>query len=155
LQDFTADPAMIVAALRGQHGQTTGKDLPGSTGNPVLDQTPCATSSAGCGNHTADDQGSKELQIWTSMLNVQESFEAFRDRNARLDTLNSMQQLAQWLSGIPGRKTLIWAGSGVQLYGGSGRNYAKIDFRSVGQAMDENTNTFNQLSAANVAVYPL
>lgn len=62
------------------------------------------------------------------------------------------------------RNTLVWAGSGVQLYGGltrvaagggARRDFTTDDFRSAGQAMDDNVYTFNLLGRANVAVYPL
>ncbi|MGB7844366.1 MAG: VWA domain-containing protein [Candidatus Acidiferrum sp.] len=164
LRDFTTDPKTIIAAIHSQENQVTGREPVGSTGVAIFDQTPCAASTGGCGWHAANDQGLKELQLWLTLYQNEESLEIFRDWNLHLDTLSALQQLAQWLSGVPGRKTLVWAGSGVQLYGGitrvaagSGprRDYSRIDFRSAGQAMDANAYTFNLLSAANVAVYPL
>jgi len=164
LRDFTSDPKMIVAALRQKDMQPNGREAPGSTGSAVFDQTPCAASAGNCGSHGGNDQGWKELQLWVTLYQVQESIDVFRDWNQRLDTLSSLQQLAQWLSGVPGRKTLVWAGSGVQLYGGltrvmagrgPRRDYSTTDYSNAAQAMDENAYTFNMLSRANVAVYPM
>jgi VWFA-related protein len=165
LRDLTSDPKVISAALRRKNIQPNGREAPGSTGSATFDQTPCAASTLGCGSRRLNEEvGWKELQQWLTLYDVQESVDVFRDWNQHLDTLSSLQQIAQWLSGVPGRKTLIWAGSGVQLYGGltrvlagSGpkRNYSTIDYRNAAQASEENTYTFNMLSRANVAVYPL
>jgi VWFA-related protein len=164
LRDFTTDPKMIVAALRKKDAQPNGKQPTGSTGSAVFDQTPCAASAGNCGSHEGNNQGWKELQLWLTLYQTQESYDVFRDWNVRLDTLSALQQLAQWLSGVPGRKTLVWAGSGVQLYGGltrvaaghgPRRDYSTFDVRSASQAVDENAYTFNMLGRANVAVYPL
>jgi VWFA-related protein len=155
---------MIVAALRKKDTQPNGKEPMGSTGSAVFDQTPCAASAGNCGSHAGNNQGWKEVQLWLTLYQTQESYEVFRDWNVRLDTLSALQQLAQWLSGVPGRKTLVWAGSGVQLYGGltrvaaghgPRRDYSTFDVRSAAQAVDENAYTFNMLGRANVAVYPL
>jgi VWFA-related protein len=163
LRDFTTDPKMIIAAVRNQGSQPTGRGS-GSTGIAFFDETPCGASPGGCGSKEANLQGVKELQLWLTLYQTEESFEIFRDWNLHLDTLSALQQLAQWLSGVPGRKTLVWAGSGVQLYGGMTRvaagssprrDYSRFDFRLTGQATDENAYTFNLLSSANVAVYPL
>jgi VWFA-related protein len=164
LRDFTTDPKMIVAALRKNDTQPNGKEPTGSTGSAVFDQTPCAAGAGNCGSHEGNNQGWKELQLWLTLYQTQESYDVFRDWNVRLDTLSALQQLAQWLSGVPGRKTLVWAGSGVQLYGGltrvaaghgPRRDYSTFDVRSAAQAADENAYTFNMLGRANVAVYPL
>jgi hypothetical protein len=39
--------------------------------------------------------------------------------------------------------------------GGSRRDFTTVDFRSAGQAIDDNVYTFNLLGQANVAAYPL
>src|SRR5262249_9732929 len=160
---FTTDPKMVITAIHNEGNQSTGKDQPGSVGSPTLDQTP-SIESAGCGSGALNDAGLKELKLWLTLYKTAESLQVFRDRNARYDSLSALQQLAQWLSGVPGRKTLIWAGSAVQLYGGMNRvvagngpqrNYSTVDFQNISQATEENAYTFMLLAAANVAVYPL
>jgi hypothetical protein len=78
-----------------------------------------------------------------------------------------LQQIAQYLQGFPGRKTLVWAGSGVQWFGGMTRvmagfrdisplkDYNTVDLREGNQNLDANMHTLQLLSAANVSVYPL
>jgi VWFA-related protein len=140
LQGFTTDRKQIINSALKQDSQPNGREPVGSTGVAVFDQTPCAASTGNCGSHEANDQGLKELQLWQTLYKTQESLDVFRDWNARFDTLSSLQQIAQWLSGVPGRKTLVWAGSGVQLYGGvtrvaagngPRRDYATLNLGSV------------------------
>ena len=162
LQDFTTDKNMIASAVKKTAAVPNGHE-PGKTGTNFLDETPCALS-AGCGGGQNSAQNMRELAAWEDLYKNAEPYEIFRDRNSRLDTLSTLQQIGQWLSGFPGRKTLVWAGSGIQWFGGMtrtmvgfGRNsdYATFDTRYAGQAADANYYTFRVLSAANVAVYPL
>jgi hypothetical protein len=106
----------------------------------------------------------EQLRVWEDLYKNDEEYQIFRDRSARLDTLGSLQQIAQWLRGVPGRKTLVWAGSGIQWIGGMARimagsvqskDYSSVDMRSVSQAVDANLYTFRVLTEANVAVYPI
>ncbi len=167
LQDFTSDPKLIAAAVRKQPGKPVGQERAGSTGNPILDQTPCAASAVGCGGGKGLEQADREIQAWFQFRTNQEPADIFRDRNARLDTLAALQQLAQSVSGLPGRKSVIWASSGIQFLGGIARvaggfgsqsprnDYSTFNTQRVVQSMDENVRALQLLSAANVAVYPL
>jgi VWFA-related protein len=95
LQDFTTDPKRVVSAMSKEGAKATGSELTGSTGVAVFDQTPCADSVFGCGTRGNNLKGLKELQLWLNLYKTEESFEIFRDRNARLDTLSSLQQVGQ------------------------------------------------------------
>jgi len=165
LQDFTTDRTIIASAVRKTGAVPNGRE-PGQTGTTFLDQTPCALSNSGCGGGSGDTvkQAMRDLAAWEDLYKNAEPYEIFRDRNSRLDTLSTLQQIAQWLSGFPGRKTLVWAGSGIQWFGGMTRtmvgfartmDYTTFDTRYAGQAADANYYTFRVLSAANVAVYPV
>ena len=76
----------------------------------------------------------------------------FQDTASRLDSLLVLQQIAQALKGIPGRKTLLWAGSGFAFMGGStvtgsaGRSFKPENF---GQTMDQHAYTWKLLNDAN------
>lgn len=165
LQNFTTDHSAIAARVRKGPHPSIGREAAGSTGNASLDQTPCALGT-GCGGGMNTAAGMGQLSNWKDLYKNEEEAETFRDRSMRLDTLSMLQQIAQWLSGFPGRKTLIWAGSGIQWSGGMVRmtgwgigaspvDSNKIDTRYSSEAADTNMYTFKLLSAANVAVYPL
>lgn len=161
LHDFTTDPKLLAAAVKVQPLQNAAKEAAGGT---VLDMTPCALSAAGCGGGGNADAGMQQLQAWTFMMTNKEGFEIYRDRATGISTLASLQQLAQALRGLPGRKTLVWASSGTQLFGGMSRMFhgrkdlrggASTDLTRVSETLDQNAYTFNLLNLANVAVYPL
>lgn len=163
LQTFTTDRGAIAAKIQ-KGPQQPGAPAVGKTGNPALDQTPCALSATGCGGDSNSDRGMSQLKAWEDLYKNEEEAEIFRDRSTRLDTLSALQQIAQWLNGFPGRKTLVWAGSGIQWSGGLMRMmgtsmrqdyYSTVDTRNLSEAVDANVYTFKLLSAANVAVYPL
>jgi len=165
LQDFTTDKTLIASAVRSTRGNAKVPE-PGKTGNTYLDETPCALSNGGCGGEAGDTVAvaMRQLKIWENLYKNEEEYEVFRDRDSSLDTLGSLQEIAQWLRGFPGRKTLIWAGSGIQWVGGMTRvmvgnvqsnDYSSYDQRRVSQALDANFYTFRVLTQANVAVYPL
>lgn len=162
LQNFTTDPSMVAEAARKVETVPMGRESPGKTGTWILDTTPCALS-AGCGGDANAAEGMKELAQWEDLYKNAEPYEIFRDRTSRLDTLSALQQIAQYLRGFPGRKTLVWAGSGVQWAGGitrmtsgiQSKDYASFDTRYANQNIDANMHTLELLSAANVSVYPL
>jgi VWFA-related protein len=166
LQTFTTDRKAIAAGIRQSSHSSIGRENPGSTGS-ALDQTPCALSGAGCGGSGNSDRAMGQLKAWEDLYKNEEEAETFRDRSARLDTLSALQQIAQWLGGFPGRKSLVWAGSGIQWSGGMMRmmgvgmgsgsmgDYSRLDTTYNSEAVDANMYTFKLLSAANVAVYPL
>jgi VWFA-related protein len=163
LQDFTTDPRTVAAAVKSQPLQNAAKEAPGGT---VMDITPCARSAAGCGGDRADvgEAAMNQLEAWVTLMTNQERFEIFRDYSSSVDTLVALQQLAQSLRGLPGRKTLVWATSGTRLFGGMSRMFigskdlrggASTNLGRIGTALDQNAHTFGLLSSANIAVYPL
>ncbi len=54
LHDFTTDPKLLAAAVKGQPLQNAAKE---AAGGPVMDFTPCARSAAGCGGGSNADIG--------------------------------------------------------------------------------------------------
>ncbi len=89
-----------------------------------------------------------------------ENMVRFQNRAAKTDSLLAIQQLAQALKGIPGRKTLILVGSGFNVLEtvvkrsqtGFGLDYS---LHTPGQALDQAAYTWKVLNDANVAVYPI
>jgi len=162
LHDFTTDPRQLAAVVRSQPVQQPTRERAGGTS---LDVTPCAdAAAAGCGGSQNAEAGMRQLQQWITLKSNEEPFEIYRDRTARMDALGSLLQLAQSLRGLPGRKTLVWASSGAMVLGGMGRLFAGLrgqrgggsfNLGGVGEAQDQAAYTYNVLSSANIAVYPL
>jgi len=161
LHDFTSDPKVLAAAVKRLPSQNAAREAAGGT---VMDLTPCAASAAGCGGDANADAGMRQWADWKTMMTNQEGFEIYRDNATRVHGLLALQQLAQALRGLPGRKTLVWASSGIEILGGMNRMFrgmsdarggASIFMGSGGSALDQNAYTFSLLNSANVAVYPL
>ena len=167
IQNFTTDPSAVAKAVSKVDTVSTGREEAGKTGTYFLDTTPCALSGGGCGGGGNEQLAARDLNAWEYLYKNQEGYQIYRDRNARLDTLGSLQQIAQYLQGFPGRKTLVWAGSGIQWFGGMTRvvsgfrdtgplkEYNSFDIREGNQNLDANMHALQLLSAANVSVYPL
>ncbi len=161
LHDFTTDPKVLAAAVGRQKPANAMREAAGGT---VMDITPCARSAAGCGGDSNAEAGASQMAAWVNLMTTHERYEIFRDRASGQGTLSALLQLAQSLRGLPGRKTLVWASSGIQMLGGMGRMFnGSADLRGgsslylagVGQALDQVAYTFSMLGAANIAVYPL
>jgi VWFA-related protein len=161
LHDFTTDPKILAAVVKGQPIQNAAREAAGGT---VMDITPCAASTTGCGGDANADRGMRQWADWKTMMTNQEGFEIYRDNATRVHGLLALQQLAQALRGLPGRKTLIWASSGIEILGGISRMFrgmsdarggASIYSGTAGGALDQNAYTFSLLNSANIAVYPL
>jgi VWFA-related protein len=85
LHDFSADPAVLVTALK----KVTG-ELPGVGGLDVREVT-------------------QEVSTLNGLVNGQEALAMMGTRQAILVTLESFQHVAESFAGVPGRKSLIWA----------------------------------------------
>jgi VWFA-related protein len=82
----------------------------------------------------------------------------FQDNTARIDSMYSLQQIAQSLKGIPGRKTLLWAGDGFPFMTGTttnGQGGRSFMPDHIGDTLDAHAYTWKLLNDANVAVYPI
>ncbi|HET6142218.1 MAG TPA: VWA domain-containing protein [Candidatus Acidoferrales bacterium] len=147
LQGFTSDGRLLRAALDrtllGNSIQPDPRNNLSDTSNYVQDQTAGMDVNMGVQAQLGEVQNFEKEEYSLSVdLRVKE-------------TLGALSQIGQYLSGIPGRKNLIWVsesfpltivpdpGTGNNPFGGS-REYSE-EIKIVG----------NQLTDAQVAVYPM
>lgn len=151
LQGFTSDPAVLRALVQGKKGipgssplmtDSVSGNQPGS-GNPMMD---AATDALG---NTPDAA--------TALANLQQ-FEAqqqsFQMMLRAQYTLNAFNQLARYLSNLPGRKNLIWF-SGSFPISILPNPDLQDPFGAVAGAEEEFRATVNLLGRSQVAVYPI
>lgn len=166
LQDFTTDVHSLDAAVEATKTAPIGRTAPGTMDSVHLNQTPCGLSAGGCGGSKSIAGGLKEMQQWMDLYKFAEGREVFLDRVSQLNTLDSLVQIAQYLSGFRGRKVLIWAGSGFPWTGGMTRvmygppagpasDFSTYNPQFANQSMDANVRALEVLNAANISVYPL
>jgi VWFA-related protein len=150
LQGFTDDPAVLRALVEGKKG------LPG--GSLVRTEGVSATD-PGADNSTAtpstDSMGdSPDIAMMLSnladMKSEQQSFQLMLRARYTLDAFN---QLARYLSSLPGRKNVIWFSGGFPI-SVSPDGDAGDPFAAVASAEDEYRDTVNLLARSQVAVYP-
>lgn len=157
IQDFTTDPTLIRTALQQATSGSNAKPEQSSIGlDEFAREVEFAASSA---NNPAEAARLKGL---LSTLDRAKGWEntrlAFQERQARLTSLDALQQVALSLSGFPGRKSLVWASSGysfasiVKQANSAGITY---DYSHIGEALDLDAYTTHLLSASNIAMYPV
>jgi len=147
LQGFTSDMAVLKAALTSKKGTTQVSDL-------LTD----STNSAPMGTTAFVDAAEQYSQVTTEMIADMERVDAQitseEQNNRMLYTLNSLDQLARYLVGIPGRKNVIWYSASFPL--DIEPNLTEADGNdSVIRNDDAVRKTDNLLTRAQIAMYPV
>jgi VWFA-related protein len=146
VQGFTPDENVLLSALNSQKGARR------SVRWEAAAQSTQTAVNAVAGLASYDSRGWGDL---LRGLEVSQAIQQETDTDARVTaTTNAMIQLANYLSGIPGRKSLVWlsgsfpisfaAGMNSQTGATSNRNYARLVQR-----------VSNLLAQSQVAVYPV
>ena len=160
LHNFTSDPEVLMAAVarvRAKVGVVERNEA-----GQMREQATQVANSIGAARklnpaevdallETIDGMGANYLQK--------------RDIDRTQLTLELMQQLARALAGVPGRKSLIWATEGITFavgtempntFGGIGKRAHREGVGwAVGEANQVFDTTWQILSDANIAVYPI
>ncbi len=144
LLGFTSSPATLAAALKQSGGGQQSVILSGESGSilpplsTLMGSDPRASSQIAAASMRQFEQDNTTLQTETRV---------------RI-TLDAMRQLARFLSGIPGRKNLIWFSGSFPIVIGEG-----VELDSAGSMMRDFSNDLREtgelLSESRVAVYPV
>jgi len=150
VEGFTTDAAQLAQALKsGKAGPQTSVML-----DPQSDQAfdasigDMANMSAGLASVPDGDNALVEMQQFQADITAYQT-----DQRVRM-TLDAMQQLARYLSGVPGRKNLIWF-SGSFPIALDPDDSLQNPFEGMRNYSDDIRETSELLSAARVAVYPV
>ena len=163
LHDFTTDPSVLSEALKNVTGHTSPKEA----------TQPDPDSFVRFVGHGQDSKLPSDLRIAAEEGRLEllklttKARELAASQRAHL-TLDALHQIAEAFSGIPGRKSLIWATAGVPVqiddvievpeWSGDPRPVGKLPstFGSHERALQTAyKNTWGALNRANIAVYPL
>ena len=147
LQGFTSDGSLLRAALdQAVAGNTIVKD-------PLLDTE---NSSSYIENSTAGMDTSQGLasQIGEVQNFEKEEYSMTIDLRAK-ETLGAMAQIGQYLSGIPGRKNLIWLSESFPLSIAPDPETGNNPFAGIRDYAEQVKLVANVLTDAQVAVYPM
>lgn len=154
LQGFTSDPDLLRDVLEGKKGLAKGSvamtdqvngDNPGAD-DPVMDMAQDAADAMG---NTPD-----AAQMVANIQQFEAGTQSFLLQLRARMTLDAFNQLARYLSSLPGRKNLIWFSGSFPiniLPDGDLQN----PFSIVASSEDEFRETTELLSRGQVAVYPI
>jgi VWFA-related protein len=153
VQGFTTDPAILADALKDPK-RGAGQE----TSDIVISKSEQATSRTVIDNLIELGNESRSAYFDQQMATQLKQFmgeqtASITDLRVNL-TLEAFQQLAHYLSGIPGRKNVVWFSSSFPL-----TLFANQDLTDPSASQREFTDrvrkTARLLAAANVAVYPV
>ncbi len=156
LRGFTADDDALIAALN-EKSATPARSrllLPGSGGN---NQSTNLANTDGSQNGASPTNINPSFQTTVAMLQHMESMEASAMMDQRVEiTIEALEDLARFLVGIPGRKSLVWLSAafpaGILPDPNASRRDAYDATRNYGPDIKEATNLLN---LSHVAIYPI
>ena len=146
LHDFTKDPALLAEALKNTKGQRSPKDTP-TDANPLesVYRGVHGWNSRSATRNAAAAQGRQAmLQYFTDNQAANLSARTWL-------TLEALREIGEAYSGIPGRKSLIWATGGFPFEMGDASHFGMYE-RALLPAYEE---AWRTLTRGNIAVYPL
>ena len=151
LQGFTTDPELLRALVQGKKGNPGGSPLMNNAlegDQPGADDAMMDMMSDSLGN---------DPNAATMIANLQQfeaQMQSFQIQLRQQYTLDALNQLARYMSALPGRKNLIWfSGSFPITILPDGD--LQDPFAVVASAQDEFRETVDLLSRSQVAVYPI
>jgi VWFA-related protein len=147
LQGFTADPAILIAAVDSKKNRALPSPFDGTDFDDTLNSQIDAVQDNG-GNDAVAEDGT--AAVLSQFENEQSSFQ--QDMKNRM-TLEALNQIAAYLAGTKGRKNLIWFTSGMPLniFPTGGIN----DLQGMTDYSKDLRKTTDLLTAAEVSVYPV
>jgi VWFA-related protein len=148
IHNFTTDRAVLTAAIRKLQGTLTARDTI-TNGDVTGDvDTEAAQIEAIVTGFEADPTTIAGARAHAR--GVASQFDTSRERQEGMETLECLQQVAQYFSAVPGRKSLIWASTGFRFAFGSTTG----DFVR-GSTPADWQQTVHALHDANISVYPV
>jgi VWFA-related protein len=105
LQGLTSDSAQLLAAVKKVNGEVSTME----TYDPEAQVAVANQGGLGASNFNQSEEGDIEDQLRDFLIRGDAITGAFQQENAIETTLSSFLDIANYVSGIPGRKALIWA----------------------------------------------
>jgi VWFA-related protein len=138
LQGFTSDPKLVLAAVRNNLNVQSSPTLPDTFNAEAL----------------SDAVKIPSPTIKETMRQAEAQQTAEQNRLRVVTTLNAMNQLARYLSGMPGRKNLIWVSGSFPL-SFLPNTSVKNPFITTNGFQSQVRETTNLLARSQVAIYPI
>lgn len=155
VHNFTSDPSTLAEAVRKAQARlnsrdTRMQDISGESSESDAEILQIEALLGGVDISNATSAAQLAAAARASINQGYARVDASRQSQDALITVECLQQLAQYFSGVPGRKSLIWASTAFPFSLGSSPGSL-----TRGTTGDDWTRTFRMLQDANVAVYPV
>ena len=148
VQGFTSDASILTAALKKREAGPQPSLLLGAGPVDNADtQTNNKLTTSGAGLRAEEVASMDKLQEFHNQ--TQNS----QDRLRKTLTMQALQELANYLRGVPGSKNVVWFSDSFPLSIIAGRGVQNYEFSLTEQL--ELRKTVNMLAAAQVAIYPI
>jgi VWFA-related protein len=149
LQEFTSDPDQVLAAMRSVRRYTGGHSERDSTRRDIIDKIKRIKEEnrSGGGSNVGQQLGGE----WSEVYNLIDNF-AKETANNLLFTLDSLRQVITSLSGLPGKKGIIYVSNGLPMIPGMDLFYelsrVSMDSSALNQMYDfDRSRLYQQLAA--------
>jgi VWFA-related protein len=117
LSGLTTDPAVLITALKKVNGEISAmQGINSDTQTLAAVTTPTLGGASELSRADFFDAENAESGLKDFVASDDVALSAFEQERAIEDTLQSFLEIAQSLSGVPGRKSLIWATGGFPFY---------------------------------------
>ena len=147
INDFTTDPQVLAAAVKKVRGLPTNVMI-GENDNADLESLLLIQRSSGRAPTSQEVIGDALQGFQSGLL---DSLEQMQQMNGVEATLRALRQIAEAFSGVPGRKSLIWATGGLPFIADDPSSF---NFRS-SDLLPLYESAWNALNQSQIAVYPL
>jgi VWFA-related protein len=172
IHDFTTDPRILIAAIHKLRGDAssqlvdTAEDMELMTGSADPQGSATNSDGSGGGGTSGGHAGSGaavQAQVEATAARMQAmiedaalNFQSFQQRIAITLTLEGMQQVAQSLAGLPGRKSIIWASGGFPFsVSNTTMQLAPAGRDSLTDVLPLYERTWHLLNDSEIALYPI
>jgi VWFA-related protein len=159
LHGFTNSPAELLAALSARNGRSGPQFSPllhAGSEDTVDQQQLGLMNQAQLDRTAAGLPGDPALQIGIDLMQqFQAQQQAFEGQERTDATLDALRQIARYLTGIPGRKNVIWFSSAFPLNIFPDPSIKMDNYAGSEQHEEEAHDTAQLLSAAQIALYPV
>ena len=156
LQDFTSDPALLIAAMQKYRSQASAAGRQGGTDvqlqPPSFDGPNLPPQARGAAVSTGDSNSRSLMNIGYALARFEKESNANTMEMRVAHTAEALAAIARHLAGFPGRKVVIWFSASFPL------NLSVVDpqdFDVYRSYADRIRATTNLLSDAQIAIYPV
>jgi VWFA-related protein len=160
INDFTTDPHVLAAAVKKVRGLPTNTMIGDNTTEDIeslllvqRQSGRAAITMDAIGNELqAFEEGTLDTsQALPPLIAALSAGQQAAQMNGVAETLHALRQIAESFSGVPGRKSLIWATGGLPFVADDPQMFS---FRG-GELMRLYESTWNALNESQITVYPL